>query len=329
LVVLSAARWVPAFAGTTVGAAGVRADRPLLFRLESRLGETGVLLAFLLPALAVLLFAQFYPLVYSAIISFYDWTLSRSPLPGGFVGLANYEKAITDSVFVGSIAMTVVFAVSSTLLQMSLGLGLAMLTVGEGGTLKLTRTLLMLPMVVAPVAVGTIWRMLLSARVGPVNKLLAGLGIDGPNWLGDPTWAVVSLILIDAWEWLPFVTIIYAAALTSLPGEVLKAAAVDGASRWQIFRAVIWPMLLPVTVLVAMFRLIDSLLTLDLVFTTTFGGPGFATHTLSFWIYQQGLRYFNISYAAATSWLLLIACMIVAGVFLLWRRRLMRWQGGR
>jgi multiple sugar transport system permease protein len=302
---------------------------PLLFRIESRLGERTVLLGFLLPALALLLFAQFYPLVYSAIISFYDWTLSRSPLPGGFVGLANYAKAVDDSVFVGSIAMTVVFAVSSTLLQMSLGLGLAMLTVGEGGALKVARTLLMLPMVVAPVAVGTIWRMLLSARVGPINRLLAAIGIDGPNWLGDPTWAVISLILIDAWEWLPFVTIIYAAALTSLPGEVLKAAAVDGASRWQIFRSVIWPMLLPVTVLVAMFRLIDSLLTLDLVFTTTFGGPGFATHTLSFWIYQQGLRYFNISYAAATSWLLLISCMLVAGGFLAWRRRLMRRQVGR
>ena len=305
------------------------AGGPLFFRLESRLGERGVLIGFLLPALALLVFAQFYPLVYSAVISFYDWTLSRSPLPGGFVGLANYEKAIGDSVFVGSIAVTVIFALCSTALQMSLGLGLALLTVGEGGRLKLARTLLMLPMVVAPVAVGTIWRMLLSARVGPVNKLLASLGIDGPNWLGDPTWAVVSLILIDAWEWLPFVTIIYAAALTSLPGEVLKAAAVDGAGRWQIFREVTWPMLLPVTVLVAMFRLIDSLLTLDLVFTTTFGGPGFATHTLSFWIYQQGLRYFNISYAAATSWLLLVACMLVAGGFLAWRRRLMRWQTGR
>ena len=304
------------------------AGGPLFFRLESRLGERGVLIAFLLPALVLLVFAQFYPLAYSAVISFYDWTLSRSPLPGGFVGFANYQKAIGDSVFVGSIAVTVIFALCSTALQMSLGLGLALLTVGEGGGLKLARTLLMLPMVVAPVAVGTIWRMLLSARVGPVNKLLASLGIDGPNWLGDPTWAVVSLILIDAWEWLPFVTIIYAAALTSLPGEVLKAAAVDGAGRWQIFREVTWPMLLPVTVLVAMFRLIDSLLTLDLVFTTTFGGPGFATHTLSFWIYQQGLRYFNISYAAATSWLLLIGCMAVACGFLAWRRRLMRWQAG-
>src|SRR4029079_4885920 len=177
-------------------------------------------------------------------------------------------KAVHDGVFVGSIAVTVVFAIASTLLQMSLGLGLAMLTVGESGRLKAARTLLMLPMVVAPVAVGTIWRMLLSARVGPVNKLLASLGIDGPKRLGDPVGAVVSLILIDAWEWLPFVTIIYIAALTSLPGEVLKAASGAGASLWQIFAAVVWPMLLPVTVLVAMFRLIDSLLTLDLVFTT-------------------------------------------------------------
>jgi ABC-type sugar transport system permease subunit len=307
----------------------MRSGGPLLFRLESRLGERGVLLAFLLPALALLVFAQFWPLASSAVISFRDWTLSRSPEPGGFVGLANYRKALADPVFVHAIGTTALLAAGSTLLQMSAGLGLALLTVGESGRLRLARTLLMLPMVVAPVAVGTIWRMLLAARVGPVNHLLAALGIDGPNWLGDPGWAIVSLILIDAWEWMPFVTIIYTAALTSLPAEVLRAAQVDGAGRWQIFWAVTWPMLLPVTVLVAMFRLIDSVLTLDLVFTTTFGGPGFATHTLSFWIYQQGLRYFNISYAAATSWLLLLACMAIAGGFLAWRRRLAAWQGGR
>jgi ABC-type sugar transport system permease subunit len=171
--------------------------------------------------------------------------------------------------------------------------------------------------------------MMLSARVGPVNGLLRALGIGGPDWLGDPTLALVSLIVIDAWEWTPFVMIIFVAALSSMPPEPLRAAAVDGASRWQILRLIIIPLLLPVAILVAMFRLVDALLTLDVVFTTTFGGPGFATHTLSFWIYQQGLRYFNISYAAATSWILLIVCMGVAAGFLLWRVRIARWQSGR
>jgi ABC-type sugar transport system permease subunit len=268
-------------------------------------------------------------LLESLRVSFLDWSLARSPVPGPFVGFANYTRAMSDGVFTGSILFTVGFALASTTLQMLLGLALALLTVGEGYAIRLTRSLLLLPMVVAPVAVGTIWRMMLSARVGVVNTTLATLGVEGPNWLGDPGWARVSLVLIDAWEWTPFVTVIFAAALASLPAEVIRAATVDGASRFQVLRLVVLPMLLPVAVLIAMFRLIDGLLTLDLVFTTTLGGPGFTTHTMSFWIYQEGLKYFNISYAAATSWLLLLACMAVALGFLAWRRRVMVWQVGR
>jgi multiple sugar transport system permease protein len=167
--------------------------------------------------------------------------------------------------------------------------------------------------------------MLLSTQAGPVNYLLGLLGIPGPDWLGDPNLALLSLILIDAWQWTPFVLVVYAAALAGLPEEPFHAAALDGATRWQAFRYVMLPLLWPVTLLLLMFRLIDSLLTLDLVVTTTFGGPGFRTHTLSFWIYQQGLRYFNISYAAATSWLLLLACLAVAVGLLAWRRRAMAW----
>ncbi len=295
-------------------------------RIERTIGEQGTLGLFLLPAVLVLVVAQFYPLGWSAWISTVDWSLARSPQPRGYAGLANYVRVLHDPVMQGSIRTTILFALGSTALQMTLGFALAWLTVGETMLLRASRTLLILPMVIAPIAVGTMWRMMLSARVGTVNRALALVGITGPDWLGDPTLAVVSLVFIDAWEWIPFVTVIYAAAIASLPSEPLRAASVDGASRRQIFRHIIWPMLLPITLLVAMFRLIDALLTLDIVFTTTFGGPGFATHTLSFWIYEQGLRYFNIAYAAAASWLLLFACMIAAGGFLLWRARIARWQ---
>jgi multiple sugar transport system permease protein len=205
------------------------------------------------------------------------------------------------------------------------GFALACLTLGESVVFQASRALLVVPMVIAPVAVGTMWRMLLSTQAGPVNYLLGLLGIPGPDWLGDPNLALLSLILIDAWQWTPFVLVVYAAALAGLPEEPFHAAALDGATRWQAFRYVMLPLLWPVTLLLLMFRLIDSLLTLDLVVTTTFGGPGFRTHTLSFWIYQQGLRYFNISYAAATSWLLLLACLAVAVGLLAWRRRAMAW----
>ncbi|MDR3471863.1 MAG: sugar ABC transporter permease [Devosia sp.] len=298
-------------------------------RIEARLGENVILALFLVPALVVVAAAQFYPLMSSAVISLFDWTLSRSPTIGPFVGVANYQRTLADPVFAGSLSFTVGFAIASTAIELALGLGIALLTVGEGYALRLTRTLLMLPMVVAPVAVGTIWRMILSARVGPLNQLLASIGIDGPNWLGDPHWAVVSMVMIDVWEWTPFVVIILTAALTSLPSEVLRAASVDGAGRWVSFRFIVFPMILPVILLVAMFRLIDALLTLDVIFTTTAGGPGFTTYTLSFWVYQQGLKYFNISYAAASSWVLLFACIAVAAVFLAWRRRVTTWQVSR
>lgn len=303
--------------------------RTALERVGDRLGDRGVLIIFLIPALAVIAVAQFYPLIESIIITAHDWTLARSPVMGRFVGFDNYIRALTDPQFVGSTGFTLLLAVGSTVLSLAFGLGLALLTVGEGFRLRLTRTLLMLPMVIAPVAVGTIWRMILASRVGPLNQGLAAVGIDGPNWLGDPNWAAFSVIVVDAWQWTPFVTIVMAAALASLPSDVLRAAEVDGAGRWTVFRRIVFPMILPVFLLVAMFRTIDALMTLDIIFTTTGGGPGFATQTLSFWIYQQGLRYFNISYAAAASWILLAGCMAVAVGFLVWRSRIATWQRER
>jgi ABC-type sugar transport system permease subunit len=295
--------------------------------LEDRIGERGILIAFMVPAIVIVVVAQFYPLLYSLYISFVDWTLTRSMEPGGFVGFANYAKMGTDSVLQQTWGRTIGFALASTALSTGLGFILAYVTVGEGRVLRIARTILILPMVIAPVAVGTIWRMMLSARVGPINQVLRAVGLPAPDWLGDPTLAIVSIVIIDVWEWTPFVFVIFAAAISSLPPEVLRAAEVDGATSFQVLRRVILPMLAPVGLLVVMFRLLDALLTLDIVFTTTFGGPGFATHTLSFWIYQQGLRYFNISYAAAISWATLVGCMIMVGALLVWRARISRWQG--
>ena len=150
-------------------------------RIERAIGENGTLGLFLMPALIVLLVAQLYPLVWSAWVSTVDWSLARSPQPRGFVGLANYAKAFSDPVMIGSLRTTVLLAVGSTALQMSIGFTLALLTLGEARTLRVVRTLLILPMVIAPVAVGTMWRMLLSARVGTVNRLLAVVGIAGPD----------------------------------------------------------------------------------------------------------------------------------------------------
>ena len=293
-----------------------------------RLPDTLVLGLCLVPAVGLLALTQFWPLAHSLNVSLHDWTLARSPVMGDFVGLNNYRRALSDPLFTGSASYTITLALVSTALSLALGMALALLTAGEDGRLHVARTLLLLPMVIAPVAAGTMWRMMLAARVGPVNAGLGALGLPTPNWLGDPFLARASLIVIDAWQWTPFVMIVMSAALTAIPPEVIRAARMDGAGRFYIFRRIVLPMVMPVLVLVGMFRLIDALMTLDIVFTTTGGGPGFATQTLSYWIYMQGLRYFNISYAAAASWLLLAMCMVVAAGLLLWRRRMMRWQAG-
>ena len=290
------------------------------------MGDKGIVFLFMVPAVSVLIVTQVYPLLYSAYFSLFDWTLARSPQPGAFIWFQNYSRAFNDHVFMQAVSTTAVFAVSATVFELLIGFLLAYLTVGERFLVQVSRTILLMPMVIAPVAVGTMWRMMFSARAGLLNHLLELVGINGPDWLGNPSVALVALIIVDVWQWSPFVMIIYAAAITSLPAEPFRAAAVDGASRWQIFRHITMPLLLPVTLLILMFRFIDALLTLDIVVTTTFGGPGFRTHTVSFWIYQQGLRYFNISYAAATSWMFLITCLLIALVLLIIRRRLTRWQ---
>jgi ABC-type sugar transport system permease subunit len=293
---------------------------------KSEISERGPLVLFLVPALAFLLLAQGYPLIYSLYLSVIELELAKSPEPGGFVGATNYITAFQDPIFRQAFRTSLIFALAATTVEVLLGLLVAYLLVGERFWVRMWRTILIMPMVIAPVAVGTMWRMLLNSRAGLVNYALGWVGINAPEWLAGPNSALAAIIWVDIWEWTPFVIIIYVAALSALPTDPIRAAQVDGASRWQIFRYIVLPLLVPVTMLIIMFRLIDSIMVLDIVYTLTFGGPGFSTHTLSFWIYQQGLRYFNISKASAMAWILLITCMLVA-VLLMWIRN--RWLARR
>ena len=284
--------------------------------LKDDISEKGMLFLFLLPALTFLLLAQGYPLLYSLYFSFVDFALAKSPIPGGYIGFENYTRALSDQVFQQAISISLTFALIATAFEMVLGLLLAYFLVGEGFWTKIWRTILIMPMVIAPVAVGTMWRMLLNPRAGLVNYSLSLIGITAPNWLAAPHTAMAAIIWVDIWQWTPFVMVIYVAALSALPSEPIRAAEVDGASHWQIFRYIIFPLLVPVSMLTLMFRLIDTIMVLDIVYTLSFGGPGFSTHTLSFLIYQQGLRYFNIGFASAMAWILLGMTLLVAIVLI-------------
>ena len=279
------------------------------------------LVAFVLPAFLIVVAVQFYPLAYSALLSVQEWSLTKSQQPQGFVGLANFIEELGDETFRRSVRNSALITGGAVFVQMILGVCLAYLTMGASWRMRAVRTTLILPMVIAPVAAGTLWRILLNSRAGLVNHLLSLVGIQGPEWLASPDWAVVSVILLDTWQWTPFVLLVAGAAIASIPPDLLEVASIDGASRWQIFRLVELPLLMPLLLLTLVFRMLESLLSLDSIYSLTFGGPGFSTYTMTFYIYTQGLRNFNFGAAAATSWIFMaFASLCIALVFWFQRR---------
>ncbi len=279
------------------------------------------LLLFVVPAFIIVVAVQFYPLVYSAFLSLQDWVLTESQTPKGFVGLENFVKELGDSTFQRSVRNSVLITGGALALQMTLGICLAYLTMGASWRMRAARTLLILPMVIAPVAAGTLWRILLNSRAGLVNHLLSLLGIKGPEWLAHPDWAIVSVILLDTWQWTPFVLLVVGAAIASIPDDLLEAAAIDGASRWKTFLYVELPLLMPLLLLTLVFRMLESLLSLDSIYSLTFGGPGYSTYTLTYYIYTLGLRSFNFGAAAASSWIFMVFASLSIGLVFWYQRR--------
>ncbi|MDE2748913.1 MAG: sugar ABC transporter permease [Chloroflexota bacterium] len=279
------------------------------------------LVAFALPAFLIVVAVQFYPLAYSALLSVQEWSLTESQTPQGFVGLDNFRHELGDSTFQRSVRNSVLITGGAVILEMLLGVCLAYMTMGSSWRMRAVRTILIVPMVIAPVAAGTLWRILLNSRAGLVNHLLSLIGVKGPEWLASPDWAIVSVIMLDTWQWTPFVLLVAGAAIASIPTDLLEVAAIDGASRWRTFLHIELPLLMPLLLLTLVFRMLESLLSLDSIYSLTFGGPGFSTYTMTFYIYTQGLRNFNFGAAAASSWMfMLFASLSIWLVFWFQRR---------
>ena len=277
--------------------------------------------AFVVPAMLLVIAVQFYPLIFSAYLATQEWTLTSSQSSQGFVGLDNFLKVLNNEVFQRAVRNSALITGSAVTIEMLLGTGLAYLAVGSSRVIRAVRTLLILPLVIAPVAAGTLWRMMLNSQMGLTNYLLGFLGIKGPDWLGNADWALVSVIIVDVWMTTPFVLLVALAGLSSIPDELHESAALDGASRWQSFLRIDLPLMAPLLLLTLLFRMLESLLSLDSIYTLTLGGPGYATFTMTYYIYTLGLRSFNLGLAAAASWLFMsFATLALVLVFWLQRR---------
>lgn len=279
-----------------------------------RLRPSRDVLLLLGPCVVYLIAFSLFPLLYSLFISFTD--LRAADSTGAFIGLANYAELLSDEFFWNAAVNTAVMVGAAVFIQVVLGTALALFFNLHLRGSWLVRGILILPMLLTPIVVGVMWRALLNPDWGIVNWGLGVVGIDPPNWLGSTEWAIRTLIVVDVWQWTPFVFLIVFARLQALPRDVFEAAQVDGAGRVGMLSRITLPLLMPAIAFAAIFRAIDAFRSFDLVYGLSYGGPARATTTLSFFAFQNGFQFQNYGYAAATAYVMVIMLIVATTVLL-------------
>ncbi len=275
------------------------------------------LFAFLGPAVIALALIGIAPLIYAGYTSLYFFKLTKMR-DIEFIGMENYATVLTDPVFWEAMGRTFTMLVIALPLQISLGLGIALLLHRPGlGFLKtLTRLSLVLPMATTYAVVGLLGQVMFNLKYGVVNQLLGFIGIDPVNWIGDPFNAFVMIIFWDVWQWTPFVALVLLAGLTTVPDEIEEAARLETKSWWAILANIQLPFLVPGLVAVLILRTADTLKLFDMVFTLTRGGPGSATELISLMIQRVGFRGFDQGLASAQAIILLIITIVLAQLYI-------------
>lgn len=276
---------------------------------------TGYLL--LLPTLALLAFLSLVPFIYAFNLSLRDLNLRIPRLAGQFVGVDNFRYLMReDSEFWHSMGITVLFLVVVVSIEFVAGFALALLLNREFKGKRIVVSLAVIPMMIAPVAVGLMWRVALNYELGIVTYLLKSIGIPMKEaLLGTSATALATLMVIDIWQWTPFIFLIILAGLHSLPKEPYEAAQVDGASKWKIFRLVTLPLLKPLIIIALLLRVIDAFKTFDQVYILTGGGPGNATDLVCMFAYRTNFKIWNLGYGAAVVLVIFLVILIVTAFF--------------
>lgn len=231
-----------------------------------------------------------------------------------WTGLTNYRDILFgDPRFWKTFWFTVRFVFMAVLLQLSIGLGMAYLLRNRFPGRNFLRVLFLVPMACPPIAVAFLWKMMLHPDIGIINTALQTIGLSKVKWTTSVTVAPFTIVMVDVWEWTPFMFLALFAAIQALPIELYDAAAVDGASNFQIFQHIILPLITPVIVTISLIRIIDAFKLFELVFGITSAGPANATESLSYYVYLTGIKWFDLGKGAAMSWIFLL---IVLGISL-------------
>lgn len=295
----------------------VAAAAPATGRLSRISLDRYFLHATLAPTLLIMLGIFGLPLLFSFYLSFTGWSLSQNLLGGSFVGLANYQDLLADPVFIGSLGITFGFTAAAVAAQLALGLSIAMLLNVDLPFMRAFRTALIVPMMITPIVGALCWKLLLDPTHGVINYFIG----ERIVWLGMPGTALAAVWLVNVWHSTPYVALILLAGLRSLPSEPGEVAAIDGASRWQMFRHVTLPLLRPYLLVALLLRTIFEFRAFDNVYAMTGGGPADSTMVLSMYTYLISFVQFDFSLGAAASWVMLVLSMLMCLFFIAIIRR--------
>lgn len=277
----------------------------------------------LMPAVIIVLLLLLGPILWTLFAAFTDIHLYRPPnIETQFVGLKNFEKLLHNGAFWRTVRNTVVFMLGVVPLQLILGMALAVSLNNVPLGRKFFRTWFLLPMMLSPVVSSFIaGRMMFQEDIGPINYFLRAFGVRGVPWLTDANWAMLTLIIVDVWQWSSFMFLMLMAGLQGVPTELLEAARVDGATAWQGFRFITIPIITPVAITALLIRTIDAFRVVDIVMTLTGGGPGQATETVSISIFRTGVKGGDLAFGSSQAYFLVVMLLACGGAFLFVTRR--------
>ena len=286
----------------------------------NRFVERNIAWIFPLPAAVFILVMMAFPVLYTFWVSFTDWSVSS----GGsvnFIGLKNYVDLFKDPRFYNAVKMTFYFTLLAVGVETVLGVAIALILNHEFLGKGIAKTILLLPMVATPVAIGLAWTLFYEPTIGLANYTLKGLGLEPSSWLASKDMVIPALAIVDIWEWTPMIALIVLAGLASMPTEPFEAAKVDGATTFQTFRYVTLPLLSPTILVAIILRSIDAFKTYDIIYTMTAGGPGFASETLNIYAYSLGFGYFRFG-MASSALVALLAVVLGSSLLILWIRKM-------
>lgn len=276
--------------------------------------------ALLAPAFLALIVTTTFPLLFLIWISTQRMDLAM-PFMDGSVGLANYRQLLADPRFWESLVLSGVYTVSTVALQVVIGLALALLLMRMRRGQTLFRVIAILPVVLSPAVVGMVWRsFMLTPEFGVVDYLAITAGLGSRNWLGDPTLAMLSVIVIHTWQWTPFAFMVLLASLAALPQDIYEAARIDRANAWQRFVRITLPLIRPAIVMVVIMRTMVALTAFAAIFVVTAGGPGTATEILNLYAYRKSFNELSLGYGSALAVALLIVTIAISAVLFAIRR---------